>query len=81
MKAIELRQALIEANDMNLNGADALVESSVLKQLMDEVARVRGTFSSIWHNENLSEMFGWEGWRSVYEQMLDYGETLKTNKI
>lgn len=53
----------------------------VLKQLMDEVARVRGTFSSIWHNENLSEMFGWEGWRSVYEQMLDYGETLKTNKI
>lgn len=35
MKAIELRQALIEANDMNLNGADALVESSVLKQLME----------------------------------------------
>lgn len=35
MKAIDLRQALIEANDMNLNGADALVESSVLKQLME----------------------------------------------
>ncbi len=35
MKAIELRQALIEANDVNLNGADALIESSVLKQLME----------------------------------------------
>lgn len=50
----------------------------VVKGLMDEVDRVHGTFSCIWHNENLSEMFGWEGWRTVYEQMLDYGEMLKT---
>jgi hypothetical protein len=35
MKAIELRQALIEANDVNLNGADALIESSVLRQLIE----------------------------------------------
>ena len=35
MKAIELRQALIEANDVNLNGADALEETSVLKQLIE----------------------------------------------
>ncbi len=35
MKAIELRQALIEANDINLNGADALVETTVLKQLIE----------------------------------------------
>ena len=35
MKAIELRAALIEANDVNLNGADALVETSVLKQLIE----------------------------------------------
>ena len=34
MKAIELRAALISANDINLNGADALVESSILKQLI-----------------------------------------------
>ena len=34
MKAIELRAALIAANDINLNGADALVESSILKQLI-----------------------------------------------
>jgi len=35
MKAIELRAALIAANDINLNGGDALVETSVLKQLIE----------------------------------------------
>ena len=35
MKAIDLRQALIEANDVNINGADVLVETSVLKQLIE----------------------------------------------
>ena len=35
MKSIELRVALIEANNINLNGADALVETSVLKQLIE----------------------------------------------
>ena len=35
MKAIDLRQALIEANNVNLNGADALIETSILKQLIE----------------------------------------------
>ena len=35
MKAIDLRTALIEANNVNLNSADALVETSVLKQLIE----------------------------------------------
>ena len=35
MKAIDLRQALIEANEVNINGADALVETSILKQLIE----------------------------------------------
>ena len=35
MKAIELRAALIEANNVNLNDGDALVETSVLKQLIE----------------------------------------------
>ena len=34
MKAIDLRQALIEANDVNLNTADALVETRALRQLI-----------------------------------------------
>ena len=35
MKSIELRAALIAANEININGADALVETSILKQLIE----------------------------------------------
>ena len=35
MKSIELRAALIAANEINLNGGDALVETSILKQLIE----------------------------------------------
>ena len=35
MQAIELRAALIAANDININGADALFETSILKQLVE----------------------------------------------
>ena len=35
MKAIEIRAALIAANEININGADALVETSILKQLIE----------------------------------------------
>lgn len=35
MKAIDLKTALIEANNINLNGGDALVETSILKQLIE----------------------------------------------
>lgn len=40
--------------------------------LVDEVRSVGGTFSCIFHNQNLCEEFGWEGWRSVYEDLLEY---------
>ena len=35
MKSIDLRAALIAANNVNLNGADALVETAILKQLIE----------------------------------------------
>ena len=35
MKSIELRAALIAANEINLDGADALVETTILKQLIE----------------------------------------------
>ena len=35
MKAIDLRTALIEANNVNLNGADALVETRAMRQLIE----------------------------------------------
>lgn len=47
-----------------------------LKALMDAVATTGGTFSCIFHNENLSETPAWQGWQHVYEQVLQYGDTL-----
>ena len=43
------------------------------KKLIDGAREVGGTFCCIWHNQNLSETQGWEGWRQVYEEMIDYG--------
>lgn len=40
--------------------------------IVDEVRKVNGTFSCIFHNQNLCEDFGWEGWRDVYEDLLKY---------
>lgn len=40
--------------------------------LIDEVRAVGGTFSCIFHNQNLCELFGWEGWRKFYEDTLEY---------
>jgi len=34
-------------------------------------AEVNGTFSFIWHNSNLSDMYEWRPWTEVYEHMLD----------
>lgn len=47
-----------------------------IRTLMDNVAAVSGTFSYIFHNENLSETFGWQGWQDIYEKTLLYGEQL-----
>ncbi|MBR1850183.1 MAG: polysaccharide deacetylase family protein [Bacteroidales bacterium] len=37
--------------------------------LIDELRAVGGTFSCIVHNQNLAELYGWQGWRRVFEQM------------
>ena len=40
-------------------------------RLIADVRAVGGTYCCIVHNQNLSELFGWQGWRAVYERMLD----------
>jgi hypothetical protein len=42
------------------------------KRLIDNVRAVDGTFCCVVHNQNLSEFYGWAGWRDVYEKMVDY---------
>jgi hypothetical protein len=43
-----------------------------IRQLIDEVKAVGGTFISLWHNESLGGQGKWEGWPEVYEKMIKY---------
>jgi hypothetical protein len=41
-----------------------------VKPIIDEVKKVNGTFTLLWHNESLSEMKPWVGWQNVYEELI-----------
>lgn len=44
--------------------------TAVIEELMDSVKLVNGTFSSLWHNEAVSEIGRWKNWKGVYSHML-----------
>lgn len=46
------------------------------QKIIDQCHAVGGTFCGIWHNENLCEEFGWEGWRSLFTKTLEYQNQL-----
>jgi len=50
---------------MNVDVDDAI---NKIIPIINEVKKVDGTFVSLWHNESLSNVNPWEGWRNVYEQ-------------
>ncbi len=39
----------------------------LIKELMDRVKQVNGTFISLWHNETVSDNRHWNDWKQVYE--------------
>lgn len=43
-----------------------------IKELIDQVKSVNGTFISLWHNESLSNLDRWSGWHELYEEMIKY---------
>ncbi len=52
---------------MKLTPTDAIEQ---IRKLINEVRDVEGTFTSLWHNEPLSDEKRWKGWRNVYEELL-----------
>lgn len=40
-------------------------------RLVASLREVGGDYCFIMHNQNLCELFGWQGWRTMYEQMLE----------
>jgi len=42
------------------------------KLLLERTREVGGTFTLLWHNSSFAQSMGWEGWKSVYEGILDF---------
>ena len=38
--------------------------------IIEEVKNVNGTLTVLWHNDSLSELSPWEGWSSLYEELI-----------
>ncbi|MBO4751565.1 MAG: polysaccharide deacetylase family protein [Bacteroidales bacterium] len=55
---------------MALKPAEA---KKVIRKQIDEAKAVGSVFNCIWHNQNLCDLYGWAGWREVYEDMIEYG--------
>lgn len=53
---------------MDLSPDEAI---ETIGKLIAEVKEVGGVFSSLWHNESLSETGRWVGWRRVYEELVN----------
>ncbi|MAJ05326.1 MAG: hypothetical protein CL827_00495 [Crocinitomicaceae bacterium] len=39
----------------------------IVRNLKNNVKKVNGVFTSVWHNESLSNLDRWKGWREVFE--------------
>jgi hypothetical protein len=57
---------------LRLNPEQAMEE---IKQIMQEVRNVDGTFVSVWHNETVNNLGLWEGYQQVFEEMNKLGFT------
>ena len=65
-----------------LNYRSMRKEEAVRKitKLMNETAKVGGTFVSLWHNETLGEFGQSEGWREVYTDMTRLAASIRDGK-
>jgi len=52
---------------MKLDPVEAI---NKIKLLIDKTRSVCGIFTSLWHNESLSEFAEWKGWRNVFTEMI-----------
>ena len=42
-----------------------------IDHIFGQCQEVSGSFSYIWHNSNISALYGWSSWKKVYEHLLD----------
>jgi len=68
--------AYMEGTLKDYMGLDTDAAYIIIKDLIDEVKAVGGTFISLWHNESLGGKKRWKGWPEIYERSLQYGRIL-----
>lgn len=49
---------------------------TVCKEMVDKCRNVNGQFVLLWHNNSLSDLDEWTGWKSVYEEVLRYARSI-----
>jgi len=49
----------------------------LLRKMMLDISKCGGTFISLWHNESVSDVGKWAGWRKVFEEITAQGIALK----
>ncbi len=73
-KETELKIYPFQIMDVTLNeylklNVDEAIER--IRDIINKVKEVKGTFISLWHNESLSDHGHWQGWEPVYKKMLE----------
>lgn len=42
------------------------------QKIIDQIAKVKGQFIPLWHNESMSDFAEWKGWAGLYEKIIQY---------
>lgn len=62
--------AIMDASLKYYKHCTVLEAKEIIKEMVETVKEVDGTFISLWHNESLSDSGKWLGWRSLYEYLI-----------
>jgi len=55
---------------LTLSRADSI---AVIRELVSKIKSVNGEFIPIWHNHSINNQGRWEGWRTIFEFMMETG--------
>lgn len=75
MMALEIHPFAVMDATLNMyRGYSPEEASRVIEALAQKVKAVNGAFEILWHNESLSNKWGWEGWQDVYNSAIQSGK-------
>jgi len=52
-----------------------------IKKIVKNVKKVNGLFVSLWHNESLGTKKRWNGWKTVFQKMIELAQNTNGNQI